>query len=83
MPRRKRDITALSDDDDFDKPTQYHHAGKAQLPSKYGDIITVDPHFDPLPLIPIDNPGPNIPQDIDFSNLETLFQLFFNNKILD
>jgi hypothetical protein len=71
MPHRKRDAL-VSNDDDIVQYTQYRHTSQTQLPSKY-DNISSYPQFDPLELIPIDNPGPNLPQDIDLSDPETLF----------
>jgi hypothetical protein len=80
MPRRKRD-SLVSNDEDLVQYTQYHHT-KAQLPSKYDDISSY-PQFDPLELVPIDNPGPNLSQDVNLSDPETLFLLYFDDRILN
>jgi hypothetical protein len=80
MPRCKRDNTAINTD--LVPYTQYHHSQATELPKKYSNI-SFETHSDPLELIPINNPGPKIPENVDSSDPETLFQLFFDDNVLD
>jgi hypothetical protein len=87
MPRRSKKASQPTVDavvdEDLVKPTQYHHAANlTELPSIYKDISS-KPDFEPLKLEPIDNPGPKLLENVDSSNLESVFRLLWDDSIID
>ena len=77
MPRRFR--KSKSNDQDLVPYTKYRL--KSRLPDQYDELRAI-PHFKPIKLDPIINPGPDLPAELDLDNPVAFFQLFFTNDLI-
>jgi hypothetical protein len=81
MSRRGKSTNGCNDHD-LVYPTVYRSTTLTSLPSQYNNI-TSNPPFKAMKMDPIVNPGPILPDGFNSEDLEALFRLLFNDRILD